>query len=500
MAANREVTSADAKRVFRRYWWILPISTVILTSVGLVLVKVLPKRYTSQTMVLVEDPSVSSKYVEPVVTDDLNHRLATMQQQILSRTRLEPIINKFNLYSEDRQNVHIDDLVERLRGAITIKPVEAMQGTGAHQLPGFFISATFDNPQLAQQVCTEITSMFLAQNAREAEGKGEATTKFLGEQLAEAKSKLDEQDAKLAQFKRQNLGSLPDEVQTNLSMLMAMNSQLEASTQALNQAQRDKAFNESMLAQEDGNWKARQTGGQSPDSADQQLSALQDQLTTLLSKYTPDHPDVIKAKTQIAELQKRLSNPQATPAPNPSAGMHEPPQMQTLRAKLKQDDLNIAGLQKQQGQIQAQIRQLQGHVQATPLVEQQFKEMTRNYQTALDFYNELLKKSQNSAMSTSLFHEQDGEQFRIYDPPSLPEKPSFPNKAYFVGGGFAGGLAVGVGILFLLALLDQTIHTERDAENYLKLPVLTVVPTLAVAGLNGNHAVASPKDHVFSGV
>jgi polysaccharide chain length determinant protein (PEP-CTERM system associated) len=500
MAANREVTSADAKRVFRRYWWILPISTVILTSVGLVLVKVLPKRYTSQTMVLVEDPSVSSKYVEPVVTDDLNHRLATMQQQILSRTRLEPIINKFNLYSEDRQNVHIDDLVERLRGAITIKPVEAMQGTGAHQLPGFFISATFDNPQLAQQVCTEITSMFLAQNAREAEGKGEATTKFLGEQLAEAKSKLDEQDAKLAQFKRQNLGSLPDEVQTNLSMLMAMNSQLEASTQALNQAQRDKAFNESMLAQEDGNWKARQTGGQSPDSADQQLSALQDQLTTLLSKYTPDHPDVIKAKTQIAELQKRLSNPQATPAPNPSAGMHEPPQMQTLRAKLKQDDLNIAGLQKQQGQIQAQIRQLQGHVQATPLVEQQFKEMTRNYQTALDFYNDLLKKSQNSAMSTSLFHEQDGEQFRIYDPPSLPEKPSFPNKAYFVGGGFAGGLAVGVGILFLLALLDQTIHTERDAENYLKLPVLTVVPTLAVAGLNGNHAVASPKDHVFSGV
>jgi polysaccharide chain length determinant protein (PEP-CTERM system associated) len=501
MAANREVTSADAKRVFRRYWWILPISTVILTAVGLVLVKVLPKRYTSQTMVLVEEPSVSTKYVEPVVNDDLNHRLATMQQQILSRSRLEPIINKFNLYSTDRQNVHIDDLVERLRTAIAIKPVEAMQGTGSHQLPGFFISATFDSPQLAQQVCTEITSMFLAQNARQTEDQGMATNKFLGEQLSEAKTKLDEQDAKLAQFKRQYLGSLPEEGQANLSMLMGMNSQLEANTQAISRAQQDKAFNESLLAQEEANWKARQVGGQSPDSADQQLSLLQDQLTNLLSKYTPDHPDVIKTKTQIAELQKRLSEPQKDAAPNPNAtAMREPPQVQTLRAKLKQDDINIAGLLKQQGQIQAQTRQLEGRVQATPMVEQQYKEMTRNYQTALDFYNDLLKKSQNSAMSTSLFHEQDGEQFRIYDPPSLPEQPSFPKKSYFVGGGFVGGLAIGVGILFLLALMDQTIHTERDAEAYLKLPVLTVVPTLAVAGLNGNHAVASPKDHVFSGV
>jgi polysaccharide chain length determinant protein (PEP-CTERM system associated) len=501
MAANRELTPADAKRVFRRYWWILPISIVLLTAAGWVAAQVLPKRYTSQTMVLVEEPSVSEKYVEPVITADLNRRLATMQEQILSRTRLEPIMNKFGLYAADRGRVHIDDLVERLRSAITIKPVEAMQGTGAHALPGFYITATFDNPQLAQQVCTEITSMFLAQNARQSEAQGEATTKFLGEQLAEAKSKLDEQDAKLAQFKRQYLGSLPDETQTNLSMLMGMNSQLEANTQALNRAQQDKAFNQSLLDQEEANWKQRQVGGQSADSADQQLGLLEDQLTTLLSKYTPDHPDVIKTQNQIAELKKRMAEPAKTPAPNSNVQTaHEPPQIQNLRAKLKQDDLNIAGLTRQQSQIQAHIGQLEGRVQSTPMVEQQYKEMTRNYQTALEFYNDLLKKSENSTMATNLVHEQDSEQFKIYDPPSLPEKPSFPKKPYFVGGGFAGGLAIGVGILFLFAMLDKTIHTERDAEFYLKLPVLTVVPTLAVAGLNGNHAVAGHKEHMFSGV
>jgi polysaccharide chain length determinant protein (PEP-CTERM system associated) len=501
MAANREVTPADAKRVLRRYWWILPITTVLLTVSGWIATKVLPKRYTSQTMVLVEQPSVPTKYVEPVVTEDLNHRLATMQEQILSRTRLEPIIEKFSLYADDRGRVHIDDLVERLRGAITIKPVEAMQGTGAHQLPGFYIAATFDNPQLAQQVCTEITSMFLEQNARQTEQQATRTTNFLGEQLAEAKQKLDEQDAKLAQFKRQYLGSLPEEGQANLSMLMGMNTQLEANTQALSRAQQDKAFNESLLGQEEANWKLRQTGGQNPDSEDQQLTLLQDQLTNLLARYTPDHPDVVKMESQIAELKKRMAEPPKAPTPNAGApAAHEPPQIQQLRAKLRQDELNIADLTRQQAQIQAQTRQLQGRVQSTPMVEQQYKEMTRNYQTALEFYNDLLKKSQNSTMATNLVHEQDSEQFRVYDPPNLPENPSFPKKSYFVGGGFAGGLAIGFGILFLFALMDKTIHTERDAEHCLKLPVLTVVPTLAVAGLNGNHAVASRKEHIFSGV
>ena len=301
MAANRQLNSTDAKRVLRRYWWILPISTVLLTLISWVAANVLPKRYTSQTMVLVEQPSVSSKYVDPVVSDDLNHRLATMQEQILSRSRLQPIIEKLNLYPEDKDRVHIDDLVERLRSAITIKPVEAMQGTGPHELPGFYITATFDTPQLAQQVCTEITSMFLEQNARQTEQQATRTTNFLAEQLAEAKAKLDQEDAKLADFKRQYGGSLPEESQANVSILMGMNSQLEANTQAISRAQQEKAFNESLLQQEEANWKTRTTGGTNPDSADQQLSLLQDQLTNLLSRYTPDHPDVIKTQSQIAE-------------------------------------------------------------------------------------------------------------------------------------------------------------------------------------------------------
>jgi len=145
--------------------------------------------------------------VKPVVTMDLNRRLASMQEQVLSRTRLQPIIEKFSLYPSDRDRVHIDDLIERLRGAVEIKPMAPTPGTESRQLPGFYVNVTFNSPRTAQQICTEITSMILAQNAEDRQKQVKVTTNFLSQQLEEAKQSLDAQDAKLAQFKRQYLGS-----------------------------------------------------------------------------------------------------------------------------------------------------------------------------------------------------------------------------------------------------------------------------------------------------
>ena len=275
-----------------------------------------------------------------------------------------------------------------------IKPMAPTPGTDSRQLPGFHVEVTFADPRTAQQICTEITSMILAQNSVDRQKQVKVTTDFLSQQLEEAKQSLDAQDAKLAQFKRQYLGALPEEEQTNLSILMGMNAQLEANTQALSRAQQDKAFTESVLSQQEANWKASQTG-QNPDTAEQQLSALQDQLTSLLSRYTPEHPDVIKLKNQIEELKRQLAA-QKSDAPANSTSQpptREPAQIQQLRAKLRQDEISITDLTHRQSQIQEQIRQLQGRVQASPVVEQQFKELTRNYQTALDFYNDLLEEA-----------------------------------------------------------------------------------------------------------
>ena len=480
MIRNRELDVAEVMRVLRRRWWMVPLCLVGCTSIAIELCRVLPKLYTSQTLVLVDQPTVPEEYVKPVVTEDLNHRLASMQEQILSRSRLQPIIEELGLYRELRTHAHIEDLIERLRKSVGITPVAPMPGTQAGRLPGFYVSVTLGSPQLAQQVCTRITSMFMEQNARAREQQAAQTTAFLSQQLTEAKTKLDEQDAKLAQFKRQYLGTLPEETQITLGLLAGTNTQLAANADALNRAQQDKAFDESLLAQQEVAWKAAQAE-HNPETLEKQLSALQNQLTVLQAHYTPEHPDIVKLKSDIEELKNRIADTAKTEssARNTAHGAGTaPPQIQQLRAKLYQDDLSIRNFLRQQKQIEDQIRTLQRRLQASPVVEQQFKELTRNYQEALDFYNELLRKRDQSAMATDLEHEQQSEQFRILDPPSLPATPSFPKMTYFAGGGAAAGLALAAGLIYLLAFKDKSMHTERDVELCLKLPVLVTIPTL----------------------
>lgn len=484
MVENGEFSVADVKRVMRKRWWVLPTCALGIGAISVMVATQLPKKYTSQTVVLVAKPTVPTDYVKPVTTEDLNQRLASMKEQILSRTRLEPVIEKLDLYHVDRGKFPMEDLIERLRTAIEISPLEAMPGTQDRSIPGFSVKVTFNDAYKAQQICTEITSMFMEQNARALEQQAVRTTSFLGQQLDEAKAKLDEQDAKLAQFKSKYIGSLPEEEQANLSLLTTLNAQLQANIQAVSQARQDKAFNESLLSQEETSWKSSR-GEQNPGTLAEQLRIQQDQLTALESRYTKEHPDVIKAQNQIMDLKKKMAETPNTA--NTSAGSQaafEPAEIQQLRAKLQQDEINIADQARRQAQVQDQIRLLEGRIQTSPMVEQQLKELTRNYQSALDFYNELLRKQQNSAMATDLAHQQEGEQFRVLDPPSLPMKPSFPKMLYFAGGGLAAGMALGFAVLYFFMLTDKTIYTEKDIEMYLRLPVLTSLPVLEVTFLS----------------
>lgn len=481
MIRNGEISMSEVKRILRKYWWVLPVTGVTGTALALAATFVLPNKFTSQTLVLVEQQSVSTEMVKPVITEATNQRLASMKEQILSRSRLQPIIEKFGLYSGLRDTVHMEDLVSKLRSQIDVTPIDTMQGTANRQLPGFHINVTADDARVAQRICTEITTMFMEQNSSEINKRNRQATEFFAQQVDEAKHKLDEEDAKLAEFKKKYMGSLPDQEQTNLQLLSGMNSQLDAVTQALTRAQQDKGFNESLLASQLANLKLVKNGESSPESMQQELSNLQDQLTALQARYTEDHPDVVKTKKQIEQLKERMNEkPKNSNGQTAQTGV-EPPAVQQLRAKLRQDDLNIADLAKRQSQIQSQIGVLQGRIQSSPAVEQQYKDLTRDYQTALDFYNELLKKRDQANVAKELDQQQQGEQFSVLDPPSLPMTPSFPKKPMFAGAGFGGGLALGLAILYLIAALDSSMHTERDVEVCLKLPVLAMIPS-AVPG------------------
>src|SRR6266850_836241 len=199
MIGQHELTVEDYKTILRRRKWVL-IIPAILCSVGAYVVSLfLPARYKSETVVLVEAPAVSSELVRPI-GGDTNQRLATMREEILSRTRLQQIIEKFSLYREDLGKHPMEELVGRLRNSIDVGAVRPMDRTNANGLPGFTIEVIAGQAHLAQQICTEITSMFLQQNVIVSERKAEDTTDFISRQLQEAKGKLNDQDARLAEF------------------------------------------------------------------------------------------------------------------------------------------------------------------------------------------------------------------------------------------------------------------------------------------------------------
>ena len=477
---QRELTLQDYLAMLRRRWLLIAAFTIVGAPLAYGVSRLLPNRYKSQTLVLVSQPTVSSDLVKPVDTSDMSQRLSSMQQQILSRSRLEPIIRQYGLFPNDATQKPMEYLVAELQKAIEVTPIQPMAETRANNLPGFYVNVTLNNARTAQQVCTTITSMFIEENLHLRQQHSEDTTQFLAQQLTEAKTKLDDQDSKLAAFKARYNGSLPDEQKTNLDLLSGLSSQLDAATQALARAQQDKSFAESMLSQQVASWQASQDGG-SAETPEQQLAPLQAELRRLQARYTDDYPDVIKAKKDIAALKKKIADSENQRAGDPDKLLRstvEPVQVAQLRAQIRTYDQVIVERTKEQDQIKQQIKVLQERVQSSPFIEQQFKQLTRDYQTALEFYNDLLKKRDESAMASDLERRQEGEQFRVLDPPNLPDQPSFPKRSFFALGGFAGGLGLGLGLAFFLEMQDTSLRSERDVELILRLPVLVSIPPL----------------------
>lgn len=490
MPQPRVLTPKDYLAILRRRWYLILAPAVVGLVIGFGLVRVLPKRYTSQTLMLVERQQVPHDFVQPVISEDLNARIANIEEQTLSRTRLQPIIERYQLFKKDSARRSIDDLVLKLQKAVNLTPIKPVVKTEDETIPGFYLSVTLDDPRTAQQVCADIASMFVDEDIRQREHSAEGTTNFLQSQLDDAKRKLDDQDAILAQFEGKYMGMLPDETKTNLTMLGTLNTQLQAVTQALNRAVQDKAYMESVLAQQLQSWKVTREmqDGYIPKGDSnplvQELATKEAQLASMKARYTPQFPDVIKLKAEIADLKKQIQSttpPEAkSGASGTAASALEPPQVQQLRGQIQSLDDAIKLHTNEQQEIKKQIRIYESRLQLTPQVEEQYKKITRDHDTALKFYNSLLAKRDQSQMASELQRRQEGEQLSVMDPANLPDKPSFPKPRMFLGGGLAGGLALGLALVMVLETNDPRIRTARDIEYYLGAPAFATIPSIEI--------------------
>ncbi len=510
MIANRELRLEDYVAMCRRRLGVILVPVLIAPIVGFLISYAFPPNYTSTSLIMVEGQTVPSGYVKPIITAAVSTRMTTLQQQVLSRNRLQPAVERLGLTR--RKGKSVDEVIDNIRRGVSIRRSgpSGGPGQGGNNVPGFYVSFTTDNPGDAQQICGEITSMLLEENLKAREQVAANTTDFLSQQLDEAKRKLDERDNQLATFKNQHLGQLPSDIDNNLKILTTLDSQLDAITQMLNRAQQDKTYTESVLAQQLAGWKSSQTT-LTAETIRQRVATLQTQLVALRVRYTEDHPEVIKVRQDIADLKAKLkevdaskmqnvnvadkeaSTPDIQDASNDTKetgliqaqhnndaenarGKSEPPEILQLRFQIHQNENAIARGTHEQKQLQAEIAKYQSRLALSPQVEEEYKQLTRDNETAQQLYNSLLINKSESEMQTDMEHRQQGEQMRLLDPASLPEAPSFPVRWQFASGGLAAGFALGASIAMLLEFRDKAIRNEADVLAGLGLPMLTSIP------------------------
>lgn len=440
---------------------------------------ILPPKYKSSTLILVEEPQMPESYVAPNVNENLQDRLQSITQQILSRTRLLTIIDKLHLYSSGDYKTP-DDQVDAMRK--DIGPVDIVKDTRNNEISSFRVSFSSRDPRLAQQVTWELTQLFINENTRAREEQSEATTHFMEQQLDDARVALAAQEAKMKQFEAAHEGALPSQQQSNITILAGLQGQLQNQQDALNTAKQQRVYYQSLIDQ----YKNMHATGNSPDDANsdlgrlnRQLEALETQLTDLTAHYTDSYPDVVRVKAQIAALEKQKTALLAAPktGSDGSSATQSGPMFQ-LESQLKANQLEIQSRERGIASLEQRIGEYQARLNAQPGTEQQLLDVTRGYEQSKAIYDDLLKKKTQSVMATSMEQLQKGERFTMLDPPSLPVKPDFPNRMKFCGMGVGAGIALGFLVVFLMELFDDRMHGEKEIKDMLGVPVLAEIPEI----------------------
>jgi polysaccharide biosynthesis transport protein len=456
---------------------------------------IMPVRYKSTTTILVQQPTVPKSYVDPNINDDVQDRLASLTEQILSRTRLLLIANRLHLYENPKRSLTPDQIVARMREDVGIDLVRDPHSEG---VTGFTVSYLAPSPRIAQSVTSELTSLFINENQATLQQESQKTTDFLQKQLADARTSLAEQEAKVKEFQALHQGELPSQEASNLQILSGLQAQLQNEQDALNTARQQRVYSQSLIQQYETLGLPTQGPDGTPTSPaaiDLQLAKMKAQLADLRTRYTEKYPAVQNLEDEIAAATRQRNQLSAELDAQAKAGKLHPDQTSApatmdattgsaflqLQSQLRATQTEITNRQHDIAKLEARINDYQARLNAEPESEEQLAEVTRGYEQSQANYNDLLKKESDSAMATSMEQMQEGERFSVLDPPSLPIRPDSPNRVKMCGVGLACGLLLGLVVAGGLEFLDDRLHSDRDIENLLPLAIIGEIPEIQTA-------------------
>jgi polysaccharide chain length determinant protein (PEP-CTERM system associated) len=360
-----------------------------------------------------------------------------------------------------------DITVDVIKGANDRSPIE-----------GFKIAYTAPTPQVAQKVTQQIADLFIAENIKERDQDAEGTEAFIENQLVKARANLAAQDEKIRNFKASHLGTLPEQEAANLSMISQYESLAQENSGAIDRANQQQVYLESML---NVNGATKEAAGAPPAYTPLQLrlQAAENELSAARQKYTDSHPDVIRLRDEVATLKAEVGHQPAN-APR-AASLSGPTMDQQLQSQLLATQQEIKSRNKRQQELEKAIGALQGKVQSLPAVQQEYESLSRDYSEMQKNYESLLQKEQASGMAAELERHNESERFRVLDPASYPTSPYWPNLLLIKAGGLFGALLLGLGLAFLAEMRDPTIHNADEAESYLTVPLIVALPSLRLS-------------------
>ncbi|MEW5789514.1 MAG: XrtA system polysaccharide chain length determinant [Pseudomonadota bacterium] len=461
-----------AHGVWRRRWIALGVAWTI-SLVGWVWIYLLENQYQAQARVYVDTQSLLRPLLSGLaVQPNLDQQVSLMTRTLASRPNLEKVARMTDLDLRAKTPKQQEDLYADLGKAIKL------QGTERENL--YTISYQNSNRDLAKRVVQALLTIFTESSLGGARKDISNTQKFIDDQLKAYEDKLLDKEKQLEEFKRRNVGTMPGQGGDFYSKLNEVKVALEQARFELEEASRRKAQLQQQLADQEEVLVAPPPVVSTPTSSalDGRISALQSQLDSLRLRYTDLHPEITRTRQLIARLmeQKKQEEESAAKALPPGAAVKaQNPVYQQLSLSIADADATVASLKARVGQLQNKHNDLYRSVDRIPQIEAEYTQLMRDYDVYKKNYEEMLARRETATLSGEVESKTDVVDFRVVDPPRVPNEPAWPNRPMLVSMVPFGGLGAGLGLAFLLAQLRPTVDGRRQIRELTSYPLLGMV-------------------------
>jgi polysaccharide chain length determinant protein (PEP-CTERM system associated) len=462
----------------RKMQLIIPAGIILLLSIGLAIG--LPSIYRAEATILIEQQEIPSELVRSTVTSFAGERIQVINQRVMTTENLGKIIEDYGLYADARENSSITALAEALQEDIELDMISAdvvdpRSGRPTTATIAFTLAYSNTDPQIARKVTNELVSLYLDENLRQRTQSALETSSFLSAEARRLNQEISELEESLATFKEKNVNNLPELQQLNIQLMERNERELSSTTQQIRNLEERKIYLQSELAQVSPTTDIYNSSGNRVMGVEDRLRALQAEYLALATRYTDDHPTLIKMKGEIEVLQNELG---ANPRRNTQS---DNPAYLQLQTQLQAAEAELISLKNIREELKGKINDFEDRLVQSPQVEREYLNLTRDYENALVKYQEVKAKQLEAQLAESLERERKGERFSLIEPPQLPEEPDKPNRIAILFLGFVFSLSGGLGNVIIRENIDQSINDRKGVIEVAHAPPLAIIPLIATA-------------------